>query len=356
MKTIFVTGASGYIGSHTCLLLLEMGFEVYALDSYINSYETSLKKVIDILKSDFFNKNKGNLHIFQGDIRDKDILRGIFRNAKNSGNNIDCVIHFAGLKSIAESMNSPFRYWDNNVSGSINLFKIMNESNCHTIVFSSSASIYESTKKSKIDENSRISPNSVYGNTKYVIEKILYDTFESSKGKWRIANLRYFNPIGAHESGEIGENPKGVPNNIFPLILKVAAGQISKFEIFGNDWPTLDGTGVRDYIHVMDLAEGHISALQYLFREKAQIINFNLGTGLGTSVLELINIFQNVNNIEIPYIFKLRRAGDVASVVADPSFAKTRLNWIPKRSLENMCRDGWRWQLNKKLNKNKNKN
>ncbi len=352
MQTIFVTGASGYLGSHTCLLLLKMGFDVYALDSYINSFDNTLKKVNDIVKNECLNNKKGNLHIIKGDIRDEDTLREIFRKTKDNGSQIDCVIHFAGLKSIAESISNPLSYWDNNVNGSINLLKIMNESNCRTIVFSSSASIYGPIKKNKINENSVISPNSVYGRTKYVIEEILHDISESSKGKWRIANLRYFNPIGAHESGQIGDNPKGVPNNIFPLILKVASGQISKFEIYGNDWPTSDGTGVRDYIHVMDLAEGHICALQYLFGEKAQIVNFNLGTGLGTSVLELINIFQKVNNIEIPYIFKNRRSGDVASLVADPSFAKTRLNWIPKRSLENMCRDGWKWQLKNKLIQN----
>ena len=348
METIFVTGASGYIGSHTCLLLLNMGCEVYALDSYVNSYEASLKKVINI--SNQRSLDKGKLHIYKGDIRDKNTLRNIFFQARKNGKTIESVMHFAGLKSIKESMINPYEYWDNNVNGSINLFNIMNENDCHKIVFSSSATIYGQKSHDNIDENSPIFPSNTYGNTKYTIEKILTDIFDRTNGKWRIANLRYFNPIGAHESGEIGENPKGIPNNIFPLITRVAAGQKEKLEIYGNDWDTIDGTGVRDYIHVMDLAEGHIKALEFLSSEKPQIININLGTGFGTSVLELINVFQKVNNIEIPYKFGLRRTGDLARVVADNSFAKRKLNWSPKRSIEKMCKDGWKWQeKNKKI-------
>jgi len=339
MRTIFVTGAGGYIGSHTSLLLLNMGLKVYALDSYVNSYDISLKNLINIS-----NENKENFHFYKGDIRDKNILRDIFSQAKKNGNPIESVIHFAGLKSVSESIKKPLEYWDNNVNGSINLLNVMNENNCYKIVFSSSAAIYSKVLENKIDENSPISPTNPYGKTKYVIEQILNDIFNSSDNKWRIANLRYFNPIGAHESGILGENPKGIPNNIFPLITRVAAGIIKEIEIFGNDWPTTDGTGVRDYIHVMDLAEGHIKALEYLFSAKPQIININLGTGVGTSVLELIKIFQKVNNISIPYVFRTRRPGDRAIVIADNSLAKKKLNWVPKRSLEKMCKSGWRWQ------------
>ena len=348
MKTIFVTGASGYVGSHTCLLLLNMGFEIYTLDSYVNSYEISLKNVINISNKRSLNKNK--LHIYKGDVRDKNTLRDIFLQARENGKAIDSVIHFAGLKSIKESMRNPIEYWDNNVNGSINLFNIMNENDCHNIVFSSSATIYGKTSQNNIDENVPICPITTYGNTKYVIEKILTDIFYRTNGKWRIANLRYFNPIGAHETGKIGENPKGLPNNIFPLITQVASGQTKELEIFGNDWDTIDGTGVRDYIHVMDLAEGHIKALECLFAENPQILNLNLGTGIGTSVLELINIFQKVNNVKVPYKFSLRRSGDLARVVADNSLAKKRLNWSPKMSIEKMCKDGWKWQVENKKN------
>ena len=302
MQTILVTGASGYIGSHTCLLLLNLGFEVYALDSYVNSYEYSLKSIINIS-----NVKKDKLHIFKGDIRDKKLLRNVFAQAKGNGNSIGSVIHFAGLKSVSASINKPIEYWDNNVNGSINLFNVMIENNCFTIVFSSSATVYGNTSKNKLKESSPINPINTYGNTKYFVEQILSTLFQSDKCKWRVANLRYFNPIGAHEHGYIGENPKKFPNNIFPLITKVASGEKKELEIFGNDWPTKDGTGVRDFIHVMDLAEGHIKAIKYLCSEKPQILNLNLGTGIGTSVLELINTFQKVNNVKIPHVFKSRR-------------------------------------------------
>ena len=255
------------------------------------------------------------------------------------------MIHFAGLKSVNESINNPIEYWDNNVLGSLNLFRVMDKYNCKTIVFSSSANIYaKSNDNRKLKENSEIKPNNPYGETKAAIEKILFNLSQSSNSQWRIANLRYFNPIGAHFSGLIGENPNGIPSNIFPFITQVAAKRIEFLNIFGNDWSTHDGTGVRDYIHIMDLAEGHVSALEYLFKEK-KVVNLNLGTGKGTSVLDLINTFKKVNKIDLPYKIKGRRDGDLGYVVANNSLAQSLLNWKPSRSLDEMCKDGWNWQL-----------
>ena len=345
MSRILVTGGSGFIGSHTCLLLLQKGYEIIVLDSCVNSSPKSLEKVLEILNKTG-NYSHKKLTFIKGDLRDINILEKIFNDSKLANKYIDGVIHFAGLKAVGESVISPLMYWDSNVSGTINLLKVMEANRCRKIVFSSSATIYGKTSNCPLDENTPVKAVNPYGNTKVVIERLLNDLFHASKNKWKIANLRYFNPIGAHSSGLIGEAPLGVPNNIFPFITQVAIGQRNELNIFGNDWPTPDGTGIRDYIHVMDLAEGHISALEYLFNKEPQVINLNLGTGKGTSVLELIDVFQKVNKININYIFSSRREGDLSVVIADNSLAISQLDWNPTRSLEDMCRDGWNWQSN----------
>ena len=340
---ILVTGGAGFIGSHTCLTLLEKGHQVLVIDSYVNSYSKSLKRVIDILKLN--NRNKIiDIEILSGDVRNEKLLDELFSLHQSSGKPIQAVIHFAGLKSIKNSVKSPLKYWDANVNSSINLLRAMDRYKCRTIVFSSSATLYGFSTNKPIKENSLISPINPYGRTKEAIEKLLNDVYSSCPDKWKIANLRYFNPIGAHPSGMIGESPLGVPSNIFPYITQVAAGIINKLTIFGNDWPTLDGTGIRDYIHVMDLAEGHIRALDYLVNNKNQIINLNVGTGIGTSVLELVSTFEDVNKIKIPIEFAGRRSGDCSSVIADNSLATSILDWSPKKGLSDMCKDGWKWQ------------
>ncbi len=344
MKKILVTGGSGFIGSHTCLLLLEEGHEIFVIDSHINSSPKSLERLSTIIEAENIFLN-GKLHIYKGDLRDNKILKKIFLDANKNGGSIDAVLHFAGLKSVSESFNSPMLYWDANVNSTINLLKVMEANNCKTIIFSSSANIYNSKTPQLTTENSEINPVNPYGRTKAVIERILTDIFESASDTWRIANLRYFNPIGAHPSGFIGEDPQGVPSNLFPFITQVAAGRRKELTIFGNNWPTKDGTGVRDYIHVMDLAEGHLRALKYLLDSKPRLLNLNLGTGKGTSVLELIETFEKVNKVSIPYSFVNRRKGDLPITIASNELCKTCLNWTPQRTLEDMCRDGWKWQL-----------
>ena len=347
MSSILVTGGVGFIGSHTCIYLLNNGYKVYIIDSLINS-SIHVIDLIEKICSKSSNFSKGNLKFFKGDICDERCLERIFLFAKKENRPIQSVIHFAGLKSVKDSTIDPIRYWEVNVSGSINLLHVMRKYGCNTIVFSSSATIYGSSKYMYIPENSKIKPVNPYGNTKSIIEKLLSDTFHNLPN-WKIASLRYFNPIGAHPSGLLGENPKGSPNNIFPIITQVASRKKDKLSIFGRDWSTKDGTGVRDYIHVMDLAEGHVRTLDYLKNNNSMNISMNIGTSKGTSVLELIDIFQKVNNIEIPHLFESRREGDVARLVADNSLLKRTLDWCPKRSLEEMCVDGWNWQ---KLNPN----
>ena len=338
MHRILVTGGCGFIGSHTCLALLEKNYEVWVVDSLVNSSHLVLERIKKL------SNKSNNIKFFKGDIRDIKFIRKVFQKAINNDLPISGVIHFAGLKSVGESNYEPIKYWDVNVNGTINLIRVMEESNCRSIVFSSSATIYGVKDDSPIKESFDIESINPYGNTKIVIEKLLKDLYLSSPDEWRISSLRYFNPIGAHESGLIGEDPLGIPNNIFPLIMQVGMRRISKLQVFGNDWDTEDGTGVRDYIHVLDLADGHILAMEYLFNRKPQIINLNLGTGTGTSVLELINTFERVNNVSIPYEFTDRRRGDYATVIADNSKLIKVLNWKPKRDLLKMCVDGWRWQ------------
>ena len=345
MKTIIVTGGTGFIGSHTCLALLKKNYKVIIIDSLVNSSLETLEKIKRIIKDQVPNIDN-RLQFFKSDITDIIQLDKVFRNIINKNNTVSAVIHFAGLKSVSESILDPLKYWDTNIIGSINLLKIMDKYRCNVILYSSSATIYSNKSISPLKEDYELDPINPYGKTKLTVENLLSDLYASTKNKWKIINLRYFNPIGSHESGLIGENPKRDPTNIFPLILKVASRELKTLRIFGDDYDTKDGTCVRDYIHVMDVAEGHISALDYVLKNKPQIDNFNLGTGKGTSVLNLVETFQLVNNLKIPYVFTKRRIGDMANVVADNKKAIKLLNWQPTRNIENMCRDGWRSKIN----------
>lgn len=328
-KQILVTGGAGYIGSHTCVALLEAGYQVVIYDNLSNSHQ----EVIDRIK-----KITGkNLTFAKGDIRDKDTLKECL--AKHP---CDAVIHFAGLKAVGESVEQPLKYFDNNFVGSLRLLEAMQEANIKTIVFSSSATVYGDPVYLPFDEKHPLAPTNPYGQTKLYIEEMLKDVSKSAPD-WRIGILRYFNPVGAHESGLIGEDPQGVPNNLMPFIAQVAVGKREALNIWGSDYDTIDGTGVRDYIHVTDLAEGHIKALEYL-KDSSKLLVANLGTGKGSSVLQVLKAFEQAAKITIPYTFKDRRAGDVAEFYANPSLAKKLLNWETKKDLNTMCRDHWQWQ------------
>ena len=341
---ILITGGAGFIGSHTCLTMLENGYEISVIDSFSNSTRKSFDGIIKILKINSVNF-RDRFNIFEGDLRDEFSIENIFQVAIKSGNPIQAVIHFAGLKSVPESFCKPIKYWENNVKASINLLSVMNSFDCKTIIFSSSAIIYSNTNYEPINEKQLIKPNSPYGSNKETIETLLSHIFENDSKSWRIANLRYFNPIGAHPTGIIGESPTSINTNIFPIISKVGKGEIKELKIFGHDWSTKDGTGIRDYIHVVDIAEGHLKALKYLSNNLPQLVNVNLGSGKGTSVLELIQTFEKTNNLKIPYSFAPRRIGDKGFLVADNRFAKKIFNWEPKKSLEDMCSDGWNYLL-----------
>ncbi len=345
MNRILITGGAGFVGSHTASLLLENGYDLIIIDSFINTSKLFLKKICNLFKK-IDEKYEERLKFIECDIRDLNKLNTVFHESAIEGKPINAVIHFAGLKSVSESVHNPLQYWDTNVIGSINLFKIMELHNCKTIVFSSSATVYGIANNKLLTEDSYIKPSNAYGQTKLTIEKILKTLYESDKENWKIANLRYFNPIGAHSSGLIGEYPNSIPSNLFPYINQVAIGKRSFLKVYGRDWPTKDGTGVRDFIHIMDLAEGHLSGLRYLDSQNGIFINLNLGTSKGTSVLELIRTFEKVNKCKIPYDFADRRAGDVATIIADNKKALKLLNWNPQRNLEEMCIDGWLWQQN----------
>lgn len=344
MSRILVTGGAGFIGSHICLLLLERGFEVIVIDSFVNSSIKSLNRVQSIL-SKTNSENFKNLIIIKGDLNNINDIKKIFESSIKENKPIEAVIHLAGLKSVRESFLQPLKYWENNLVCSINLLKIMDQSNCRNIVFSSSATVYKNKLNELLKENDICDPVNPYGQTKLAVDQLLKNVYQSAPLEWKIASLRYFNPVGAHVSGLIGEDPLGEPNNLFPRIIKVASGKLEKIKIFGSDWLTPDGTGIRDYIHIMDLADGHISVLNYLLNKKPQILTLNLGTGKGTSVLQLIKIFEKVNKVEIPYSFEDRRQGDNAFVVADNSLAVSILEWFPKGNIEQICADGWNWQL-----------
>jgi len=329
MKSILVTGGAGYIGSHTVLLLLEAGHQVVVLDNLSNSSRESLNRV---------ERLAGKAVAFvEGDIRDANCLDNLV-----SDYDIAAVIHFAGLKAVGESVAMPLSYYDCNVTGSLRLLEAMERAGVHTMVFSSSATVYGDPATMPIREDFPLSSTNPYGATKLHIEDMLRDLYRSNE-KWKLALLRYFNPVGAHESGQIGEDPAGIPNNLMPYIAQVAVGKREKLGVFGGDYPTPDGTGVRDYIHVMDLAQGHLAALEALDAD-AGLLTVNLGTGRGYSVLEMVTAFSQASGRPVPYEIVERRPGDVASCYADPAHANAVLGWEAQRGIEKMCEDHWRWQ------------
>ncbi|MEQ3637507.1 MAG: UDP-glucose 4-epimerase GalE [Thalassolituus sp.] len=331
METILVTGGAGYIGSHTVLLLLEAGFKVLVLDNLSNSTPEALNRVEKITGKP--------APLIVGDIRDVDVLERLFNE-----NVISSVIHFAGLKAVGESVAQPLRYYDCNVVGTIRLLEAMDKAKVKSLVFSSSATVYGDPKSVPIKEDFPLSTTNPYGATKLHIEDMLRDLHRSD-GEWSVALLRYFNPVGAHESGEIGEDPGGIPNNLMPFIAQVAVGEREQLNVFGGDYPTHDGTGVRDYIHVMDLAAGHLAALKRL-KSRGGMLTTNLGTGRGYSVLEMVKTFSAVSGRDVKYQIVDRRPGDVASCYADPEKAEKELGWKAIRGIEEMCADHWRWQRN----------
>lgn len=330
MANILVTGGAGYIGSHTCVELLNAGHSVVVLDNLSNSSAESLARVQQLTCK--------TLQFIQGDIRDAAALDAVF-----AAHQIDAVIHFAGLKAVGESQQIPLKYFENNISGSISLVKAMERANVFNLVFSSSATVYDEANISPLNEEMPTGmPSNNYGYTKLIVEQLLQKLAQAD-ARWSIALLRYFNPVGAHKSGRIGEDPQGIPNNLMPYVTQVAVGRREKLSIFGNDYDTVDGTGVRDYIHVVDLANAHLCALEN--RLNAQGCRaWNIGTGNGCSVLEIKNTFEKVNGIEIPFEFAPRRAGDVATSFADNARAVAELGWTPKFGLEDMLADSWNWQ------------
>lgn len=328
---ILVTGGAGYIGSHTCVEMIESGYDVIVIDNLDNSSEESLKRVGKITGK--------SVKFYKDDVRDKSALRKIF-----SENKIDAVIHFAGLKAVGESVKKPVAYYDNNLISTLYLIEVMSEFGVKKIVFSSSATVYGASEKMPLVEDMPLGAINPYGRTKYFIEEILRDLFVSDNS-WSIALLRYFNPIGAHESGLIGEDPKGIPNNLMPYISQVAVGKLEKLHVFGNDYNTVDGTGVRDYIHVVDLAKGHVKAIDWTI-DNTGCEAFNLGTGNGTSVLQLRDAFVKASGVEIPYVIDPRRPGDPDVVYAESKKAEKVLGWTAKYGIDRMCEDTWRWQQN----------
>ncbi len=329
--SILVTGGAGYIGSHTCVELLDAGYDVVVVDNFVNSSEESIKRVEKITGK--------TIKFYEADIGDEKAMEEIFTKEK-----IDSVIHFAGLKAVGESVYKPLEYYQNNVTGTLVLCDVMRKHNVKDIVFSSSATVYGNPHTVPIKEDFPLSVTNPYGRTKLMLEEIFRDLYVSDN-EWNIVLLRYFNPVGAHKSGTIGENPKGIPNNLTPYITQVAVGKLECLSVFGDDYDTVDGSGVRDYIHVVDLALGHIRAIEKL-KEKKGVLTYNLGTGVGYSVIQMVKAFENATQREIKYKFVPRRAGDIASCYADASKAKAELNWEAKLGLKEMCEDSWRWQSN----------
>ena len=336
MARLLITGGAGFIGSHTCVVLLEAGHELVVLDSFANSSPLVLDRIADLAGRP--------LQLVEGDIRDFELLDRVFTDSSGSNQPIEAVIHLAGLKAVGESVTDPLRYWDVNLGGTCNLLAAMQANSCNNLVFSSSATLYGYPETVPISESAKINPINPYGRSKAAVEQVLRDVVTSAPKRWRIASLRYFNPVGAHPSGRMGEDPNGIPNNLFPFVSQVAIGRRKQLQVFGGDWPTPDGSGVRDYIHVMDLAEGHLAALNYLMAQPPQLLEVNLGSGHGHSVLEVVRAFETASGCSVPYAVVARRAGDAAVTVADPSLAEELLGWRTKRSLEDMCRDGWAWQ------------
>lgn len=329
---VLVTGGAGYIGSHTCVELLESGYEVVVIDNLCNSNPKSLDRVQELTGK--------TVKFYQGDVRDEALLKQIFAE-----NEIGCVIHFAGLKAVGESVAKPWEYYDNNLNSTLVLTKVMKEVGMQNIIFSSSATVYTADNEMPLRETSRTGNcTNPYGWTKYMTEQILSGMAHAEEN-WSIVLLRYFNPIGAHISGRIGEDPRGVPNNLMPYITQVAVGRREKLSIYGNDYNTPDGTGVRDYIHVVDLAKGHVAAVKYAVQNRGCEV-FNLGTGSGYSVLDMVKTFQEVNDVPVPYVITDRRPGDIATCYADPAKSAEKLGWKAEKTLADMCRDSWRWQKN----------
>jgi UDP-glucose 4-epimerase len=330
MSTVLVTGGAGFIGSHTSVELLNAGYDIIILDNFVNSKPESLKRIKELTGKDF--------KFYQADIRDEEAMTKVFAE-----NKIDAVIHFAGLKSVPQSIKEPLNYYDNNIAGTVCLCRVMDKAGCKKLVFSSSATVYGSKNPSPLREDMPTGgTTNPYGTTKYFIEQILQDLCISDS-EWGVSILRYFNPIGAHKSGRIGEDPNGIPGNLMPYITQVAIGKLECLNVCGNDYPTPDGTGVRDYIHVVDLAIGHIKALDRLLKVKGCEV-YNLGTGKGYSVLDVVKAFEKASGIKINYRIAPRRAGDVACCYADATKAKEVLGWQAQYDIDDMCADSWRWQ------------
>lgn len=330
MSTVLVTGGAGFIGSHTSVELLNAGYDIIILDNFVNSKPESLKRIKELTDKDF--------KFYQADIRDEEAMTKVFAE-----NKIDAVIHFAGLKSVPQSIKEPLNYYDNNIAGTVCLCRVMDKAGCNKLVFSSSATVYGSKNPSPLREDMPTGgTTNPYGTTKYFIEQILQDLCVSDS-EWGVSILRYFNPIGAHKSGRIGEDPNGIPGNLMPYITQVAIGKLECLNVCGNDYPTPDGTGVRDYIHVVDLALGHIKALDRLLKVKGCEV-YNLGTGKGYSVLDVVKAFEKASGIKINYRIAPRRAGDVACCYADATKAKEVLGWQAQYDIDDMCADSWRWQ------------
>ena len=328
--TILTTGGCGYIGSHTCVELLNAGYDVVVVDNHDNSSPEALRRVREITGRD--------LTEYDIDIRDEAALTEVFKKHK-----IDAVIHFAGYKAVGESVQQPLKYYDNNIGGAVTLCRVMAENGCKRMVFSSSATVYGDLNPSPLDETMPLgTTTNPYGATKAMIERILKDLCISDP-EWSVVLLRYFNPIGAHPSGRIGEDPNGIPNNLMPYISQVAVGKLPCLSVFGNDYDTPDGTGVRDYIHVVDLARGHVKAVAYAAEHKGAEV-FNLGTGTGYSVLDMVKAYEKASGVKVPYAIKPRRDGDLATVFSNPTKAKEVLGWTAEYGIEEMCRDAWNWQ------------
>lgn len=326
---VLVTGGAGYIGSHTCVELLSAGFDVVVVDNLCNSKEESLRRVREITGRP--------LTFIQADLRDRPALDAIFRQWP-----CDAVVHFAGLKAVGESVEIPLDYYENNAGGTLSLCQAMRVAGVRTLVFSSSATVYGDPARVPIQEDFPLSATNPYGRSKLFIEEILRD-LHRSESTWRIALLRYFNPVGAHPSGRIGEDPNGIPNNLMPYVAQVAVGKLPRLRVFGNDYPTPDGTGVRDYIHVVDLARGHLAALRRL-TDRPGVLTCNLGTGRGYSVLEMVEAFERASGRPVPYEIAARRPGDIAICYADPSLARAELDWQAEFGIDEMVSDTWRWQ------------
>jgi UDP-glucose 4-epimerase len=330
--SVLITGGAGYIGAHVIIALAASGRRCVSIDNYSNSSKKAAARINELVP---------DAAMLECDIRDTEGVRRVL-----AGHGIDSVIHMAGLKAVGESVEKPLLYYDNNVRGTTSLLEALQDSPVRKFVFSSSATVYGAAEKMPIDESVPTGPTSPYGHNKLMIEQILRDVSAADRS-WKVANLRYFNPVGAHESGRVGEDPNGIPNNLMPFVSQVAAGRREKLRIFGRDYPTIDGTGVRDYIHVVDLAEGHVAALDALDRgPEESFFTVNLGTGHGYSVLEMVRAFEKANGVTIPHEFVARRAGDIAVCYANPAKAMKLFGWQASRGLEEMCRDAWRWQKN----------